>query len=43
MDIEEFWKRVQRLPDWWYFSVVLFIALLILYAGTAVSSWIERL
>ena len=43
MDIEEFWKKIQSLPDWLYFAVVLLIALLILFAGTAVNSWIERL
>lgn len=42
MDIEDFWNRkIKSLPDWWYFAVVLFIALLILYVGTAISNYIS--
>ena len=42
MSIDEFWnKRIKSLPDWWYFAVVLFIALLILYVGAILSDYIS--
>ena len=43
MAIEEYWKKIQSLPDWLYFTVVLLIALGLLVAGTIVSDFISRL